>query len=56
MWRSPTTWFVLLAACCMAGPYLVGTPPRSRRDWIYVAITLAFLAWLLPLMISVRSR
>jgi hypothetical protein len=56
MWRSPTTWFVLLASVCFAGPYLLGARPRSRRDWIYIAITLAFLAWLLPLMIAVRSR
>jgi hypothetical protein len=56
MMRSPITWFVLLASVCLAGPYLLGTRPRSRRDWTYIALTLAFLAWLLPLMIAVRSR
>jgi hypothetical protein len=54
--RSATTWFVLLAVLCMIGPYLLGARPRSRRDWMYIALTLAFLAWLLPLMIALRSR
>ena len=53
--RSPITWFVLLAGLCLIGPYVLGVRPRSRRDWIYIALTLAFLAWLLPLMIAVRS-
>ena len=56
MMRSPITWFALLAGFCLVGPYLLGTRPRSRRDWVYIAVTLAFLAWLLPLMVSVRSR
>ena len=54
--RSATTWFVLLAGLCLVGPYVLGVRPRSRRDWVYIALTLAFLAWLLPLMISLRSR
>ena len=54
--RSATTWFALLAGLCLVGPYVLGVRPRSRRDWVYIALTLAFLAWLLPLMISLRSR
>ncbi len=54
--RSPMTWFVLLAGVCFIGPYVLGLRPRSQRDWVYIALTLAFLAWLLPLMVAVRSR
>jgi hypothetical protein len=54
MLRSATTWFVLLAGLCLAGPYILGVRPRSERDWVYIALTLAFLAWVLPLMISLR--
>jgi len=45
----------MLAICCVAAPYLLGVRPRSAREWLYVAITLAFLAWVLPLMVSLRS-
>jgi len=54
--RSPVTWFVILAGACVAGPYLLGVGPTTRRHWVYLAITLAFLAWVLPLMASLRSR
>ena len=54
--RSPVTWFVILAGVCVAGPYLLGARPTTRRHWVYLAITLAFLAWVLPLMASLRSR
>jgi hypothetical protein len=52
--RLPVTWFALLLAICLAGPYLLGVPPRSHRDRLYLTITLAFLAWLLGLMAAVR--
>jgi len=54
--RSAGTWFVILASVCIIGPYMLGVRPRTRRHWVYVALTVAFLAWLLPLMISLRSR
>ena len=54
--RSAGTWFSILAGVCMVGPYLLGVRPRTRRDWVCLALTLAFLAWVLPLMVSVRSR
>jgi hypothetical protein len=54
--RSPTFWFVLLALASVVGPYALRVPPTTRRQWAYIAITLALLAWLLPLMVSLRSR
>jgi hypothetical protein len=54
--RSAGTWFLILAGVCIVGPYVLGVPPRTRRDRVYLALTLAFLAWVLLLMISLRSR
>jgi hypothetical protein len=54
--KSSTFWFVVLALASVAGPYVLRVPPRTRRQWLYIAITLAWLAWLLPLMVSLRSR
>jgi hypothetical protein len=54
--RSPGIWFVILAGACVTGPYLLGVRPTRRRDWVYLAITIAFLAWVLPLMAPLRSR
>ena len=48
-------WFAALTAICLAGPYVFGVAPRTRRDWFWIAVTLAFLAWILPMMISLRS-
>jgi hypothetical protein len=53
---SALTWFLILAGVCMGGPYMLGVRPRTRRERVYLALTIAFLAWLLPLMISLRSR
>jgi hypothetical protein len=52
--RSPTTWFAILVGVCVLGPYVLGVPPRTRRQWLWIAITIAFLAWLLPMMASLR--
>jgi hypothetical protein len=49
-------WFVVLVAVCIGGPYVFGVRPRSRAQWAWLAVTVAFLAWILPLMGSVRSR
>jgi hypothetical protein len=54
--ESPSTWFLTLAGVCVGGPYLLGVRPRTRRQWRYVTLTIAFLAWILPLMASLRSR
>ncbi len=53
--KSPVTWFLILAIACLVGPYLLGVRAKTRRQWVYIAIVLAFLAWLLLLMTSVRS-
>jgi hypothetical protein len=53
--RSAGTWFLVLALVCVIGPYLLGVRPRTRRQWSYLAITLAFLAWVLAFMTSLRS-
>jgi hypothetical protein len=53
--NTAITWFLILAVC-IAGPYVFGVRPRTPRQWGYVAITIAFLAWVLPLAVSLRSR
>jgi hypothetical protein len=54
--KSSTFWFVILVLASVVGPCALAVPPRTRRQWLYIAITLALLAWLLPLMASMRSR
>ena len=53
--RSSKTWFLILGAVCVVGPYLLGVGPRSMRERRYIAITLAFLAWVLLLMASLGA-
>ena len=52
---SAPVWFVILLTVCIAGPYILGVRPRTQRHWLYIAITVALLAWLLPLMASLRA-
>jgi hypothetical protein len=54
--NSAATWFLVLAGVCVAGPYLLGVRPKTRRQWQYLALTVGFLAWVLPFMASLRSR
>jgi hypothetical protein len=54
--NTPTLWLVILAGACIGAPYLLGLRPTTRRQWQYIAVTLAFLAWVLPFMVSLRSR
>jgi hypothetical protein len=54
--QSAATWFLVLASACVAAPYLLGVQPRTRRERRYVAIAIAFLAWVLLLMASLRSK
>lgn len=56
MMRSPVSWYVLLVTLCVIGPYLMGVPPRRRRDSMILTATLAFLTWLLGGFAFVRSR
>ena len=53
--RSAATWFFLLTGVCVVAPYVLGVQPKTRRDRVCLALTIAFLAWILPLMISLRS-
>ena len=53
--RTPLSWFILLLVVCVVAPYVMGVRPRHRRDWILVAITITFLAWLLIGFTSVRA-
>jgi hypothetical protein len=53
--KSAEAWFLVLMAVCIGGPYLLGVRPRTRQQWVCLAITIAFLAWVLPLMGSLRS-
>lgn len=53
--RTPAEWFYLLLPVCLIGPYLFGVRPRSVRDWRWIAIAIAFLAWLLLGFESLRS-
>jgi hypothetical protein len=54
--NTPGVWLMMLAALCVAGPYLLKVRPRRRADWIALTVTLAFLAWLLGGFSSLRSR
>jgi hypothetical protein len=54
--RSASVWFLILLGVCIVGPYVLGVRPRTRRQWVGVAVTIAFLAWALPLMVALRSR
>lgn len=53
--NTASTWFLVLAALCIAGPYLLGVRPRTRRQWRCIVAALAFLAWILPLMASLHA-
>jgi hypothetical protein len=53
--RSPGLWFVVLVVVgCLVAPYALGVWPTTTRQRLYLAITIAFLAWVLPLMASLR--
>jgi len=49
-------FLALVAAGCIAAPYALGVRPTTSRHWTWLAITVGFLAWVLPLMVSLRSR
>jgi hypothetical protein len=48
--------FLVLVAACGVAMYGFRISPRSSRQWTYLAIAIAFLAWVLPFMTSLRSR
>jgi hypothetical protein len=48
--------FLLLATICLIAAHMLGVRQLTARQRMYVAITIGFLAWMLPLMVSLRSR
>jgi hypothetical protein len=54
MMRSHEFWFLLLLVVCIVGPYLLGVRPKTNWQWTYIALTIAFVAWVL-LMAPLRS-
>jgi hypothetical protein len=48
--------FVVIAAGAIVTMYALHIAPRTRRQWRCVALVLAFLVWVLPLMVELRSR
>ncbi len=55
MLKSAGSWFLLLLAVCIVGPYVLGVRPKTSSQWTYIAITIASVAWAL-LMVPLRSR
>jgi hypothetical protein len=53
--RSPDTWALALTAACIVGPYVLGVRPRTEREWMYIAVAIAFIVWILFFMASLRS-
>jgi hypothetical protein len=54
--RTPWTWYAVLVAVCIVGPYLLGVRPRRRSDWILLTATIGFLTWLLGGYAFVRAE
>jgi hypothetical protein len=51
------TWFLVLLAVVIAAPYVLRVPPKSRRQWMYLAVAVAFVGWLLlPLVRPLRAQ
>jgi hypothetical protein len=48
------SWFLIVLTLCVVGPYLLGVRPKSRRDWLLIAVTLAFVLWVLPMVVRLR--
>ena len=46
--------FLILVVGSIAAIYALGLQPRTRRQWVYLAITIGFLVWMLPFMASLR--
>ena len=49
-------WFLLIVVFTIAAPYALHIKPRTRRQWFYVVVALAFVAWILPFMASLRAE
>lgn len=54
--RSFSTWFLVLLVASVVAPYVLGVRPRTRRDWLALALIIAFLMWLLPRVVRSPSN
>ena len=54
--RTPMIWLLVIVGALMAVMYVGGLRPKSRRQWLWVALVIAFSVWLLPMMTSLRSH
>jgi len=45
--------FILLIGVVVAGPYLMGVPPRTEREWLAVKIC---VIWLMLLFVAPGAR
>ena len=52
---SAGSWLLLLVAVIVVGPYVLGVPPRSARDWRAIMITVIFVGVRLGIG-TLRSR
>ena len=46
--------FLALVTGLMVALYGLRLRPTTHRQWVYLAITIGFLAWILPLMLALR--
>ena len=53
--KSPVSRFLPLLTVLIAEPYMFGVRPKTRREWIYIGLTIGFIAWMLILMAPLRS-
>jgi len=54
MGSATTRLFVVLVVASIVALYALHLRPTTGRQWVYVAITLGFLVWILPLMVALR--
>jgi hypothetical protein len=49
-----TTVFLVLVAGAIVALYGLRLRPTTHRQWVYLGITLGFLAWILPMLATLR--
>lgn len=49
-----TTVFLVLVAGSIGTLYALHLRPTNHRQWMYLAIAVGFLAWILPLMVALH--
>jgi hypothetical protein len=51
---ATTGMFLVLVVGLIGALYILRLQPTTHRQWVYLAITIAFLTWMLPLMAALR--